>query len=214
MHRIVAVTAGLSVPSSTRNLSDQLLGATVSAITARGEAATADTIELRELAVDLAHAFTSPGYSSPALQAATASATEADALIVVTPIFKASYSGLFKMFFDALDNKSLVDKPVLMGATAGSARHSLALEHAVRPLFSYLRARTIPTAVFAATEDFGAPELGERIERAAQELATSLVAEQTTVGGLGGAYARGGQDVSEQPESSDISFANMVQKYN
>jgi FMN reductase len=103
--------------------------------------------------------------------------TQADALVAVTPIFAASYSGLFKTFFDVLDKDALVGKPTLVAATAGTARHSLALEHAVRPLFAYLRAVVVPTAVFAATEDFGSTadgRLGERVDRAARELAALL----------------------------------------
>lgn len=212
MHRIVAVSAGTSIPSTTRALAEQLAGATEAAVTARGEAIATEYVDLRDIAVDLAHTFTSPGYSSPALASAIAQVSEADALIVVTPIYKASFSGLFKMFFDVLDTQALVDKPVLMAATAGTPRHSLALEHAVRPLFSFLRARTIPTAVFAATEDAGGAAAGElqaRIERAARELALSLVAESSTVGGLGGNFARGGAD----KEDTGDSFANLLKKY-
>ncbi len=84
--------------------------------------------------------------------------TSADAVIAVTPVFSASYSGLFKSFFDVLDEDALDGKPVLIGATGGTARHSLVLEHALRPLFAYLRATVVPTAVFAATEDFGGAE--------------------------------------------------------
>lgn len=213
MHRIIAVSAGISTPSSTRTLAEQLAGATESAITARGEAVHTEFLDLRDLAVDLAHTFTSPGYSSPALTAGIESVTNAEALIAVTPIYKASYSGLFKMFFDIIDAKALVDKPVLLAATAGTPRHSLALEHAVRPLFSFLRARTIPTAVFAATEDFGgdaADDLQARIVRAANELAMSLMAESSTVGGLGGSFARHGDD----DEGAGGSFADRLRKYN
>jgi FMN reductase len=99
----------------------------------------------------------------------------ADGLIAVTPIFSASYSGLFKSFFDVLEQDALVGTPTLIGATAGTARHSLALEHALRPLFAHLRAVVVPTAVFAASEDWaGGPELVERIDRAAGELADLL----------------------------------------
>ena len=74
----------------------------------------------------------------------------------MTPVFQASYSGLFKTFVDVLDDGSLRGTPVLMAATAGTARHSLVLEHAMRPMFSYLKAVTVPTGVFAASEDWGA----------------------------------------------------------
>ena len=79
----------------------------------------------------------------------------ADGLVVVTPVFAASYSGLFKTFFDVLDKDALDGKPVLIAATAGTARHSLVLDHALRPLFAYLHAVVVPTGVFAATDDFG-----------------------------------------------------------
>lgn len=99
------------------------------------------------------------------------SVAAADAVVAVTPIFSASYSGLFKTFVDVLDRDALTGTPVLLAATGGTARHSLALEHAMRPLFAYLRAATVPTAVFAAPEDWGATEVGttleSRVERAA-----------------------------------------------
>ena len=100
--------------------------------------------------------------------------TGADSLIVVTPVFSASYSGLFKSFFDVLDKDALAGKPVLIAATGGTARHSLVLEHALRPLFAYLRAVVVPTGVYAASEDWGAEGLDDRIERAAGELAALM----------------------------------------
>ncbi|MFV8380277.1 CE1759 family FMN reductase [Corynebacterium hindlerae] len=211
MHHLVVINAGLSTPSSSRTLAEQLAAATTAALSTRGEASDIHYIDLRDLVMDLAQSFTNPGFSSPKLSAAIERTESASALIVVTPIYKASYSGVFKMFFDIIDQKAIIDKPVLMGATAGSPRHSLVLEHAVRPLFSYLRARTIATAVFAATEDFGGSnELGDRIVRAAGELATSLTSVSTTVGGLGGAFARSGE-----PDDLDAgSFADRVKKYN
>jgi FMN reductase len=133
-----------------------------------------EVIELRDLAVDIAHNLVA-GYPAPALRGAIDAVTAADALIPVTPIFTASYSGLFKSFFDVVDNTALIGKPVLIAATGGTARHSLALEFAVRPLFAYLRAAVVPTAVYAATDDWGAgggsDGLGARIARAGGELA-------------------------------------------
>ncbi|MBV7700082.1 FMN reductase [Streptomyces sp. TRM70350] len=163
--RLVVVSAGLSVPSSTRLLGDRLAKATAGRV-----AADVEVVELRELAVEIAHNFTN-GFPGRALSAAIDAVTGADGLIVVTPVFSASYSGLFKSFFDVIDPEALVGKPVLIAATGGSARHSLVLEHALRPLFSYLRAVVVPTAVYAASEDWGAPGLDGRIERAAGELA-------------------------------------------
>lgn len=169
--KLTAVSAGLSQPSSTRLLADRLVTAVRSALGDRRVEVT--VVELRDLAVDIANNMVT-GFPGPALADAIDQVAEADGLIVVTPIFTASYSGLFKSFFDVLDNDLLVGKPVLIAATGGTARHSLALEHALRPLFAYLRAIVVPTAVYAASEDWGAAGLAERIDRAAGELAGLL----------------------------------------
>lgn len=168
---LAVVSAGLSAPSSTRLLADRLTAATVDALRWRGIETTVEVVDLREHARDLADNLVS-GFPGGSLRASLDTVSGADGLIAVTPIFSASYSGLFKTFFDVLDRDALVGTPTLIGATAGTARHSLALEHALRPLFAYLRAVVVPTAVFAAAEDWaGGPELVERIDRAAGELA-------------------------------------------
>jgi FMN reductase len=172
---LAVVSGGLSNPSSTRLLADRLTAATVAALQQRGDDATVEVVELRAHARDLADNLVT-GFPNQALKTAVDTVTGADGLIAVTPIFSASYSGLFKTFFDVLDKDALIGKPVLLGATAGTARHSLALEHAVRPLFSYLRAVTVPTGVFAASEDWAGAggvdrALAGRIDRAAGELA-------------------------------------------
>ncbi|MER6472786.1 CE1759 family FMN reductase [Streptomyces collinus] len=166
--RLVVVSAGLSAPSSTRLLGDRLATAVD-----RHTPVDTQVIELRDLAVEIAHNFTN-GFAGKNLAAAQEAVAGADGLIVVTPVFSASYSGLFKSFFDVLDKDALAGKPVLIAATGGSARHSLVLEHALRPLFAYLRAVVVPTAVYAASEDWGAEGLPERVERAAGELAALL----------------------------------------
>ncbi|MFG3291384.1 FMN reductase [Streptomyces sp. NPDC048179] len=163
--KLVVVSAGLSVPSSTRLLADRLAAAV-----GRETEVQVEVVELRDLAVEIAHNFTN-GFPGRKLAAALEAVTEADGLIAVTPVFTASYSGLFKSFFDVLDKEALVGKPVLVAATGGTGRHSLVLEHALRPLFAYLRAVVVPTGVYAASEDWGAEGLEDRIERAAGELA-------------------------------------------
>jgi FMN reductase len=169
---LAVVSAGLSNPSSTRLLADRLTTATVAALHERGITPTVEVVELRQHARDLADNLVT-GFPNASLREAVDTVAGADGLIAVTPIFSASYSGLFKTFFDVLDKDALTAKPVLMGATAGTARHSLALEHALRPLFSYLRAVVAPTAVFAASEDWagGDEALHDRILRGAGELA-------------------------------------------
>ncbi|MGW0769722.1 FMN reductase [Streptomyces sp. NPDC002676] len=166
--KLVVVSAGLSVPSSTRLLGDRLAAAVD-----RQRPVDVQVVELRDLAVEIAHNFTN-GFAGTALTAAQDAVAGADGLIVVTPVFSASYSGLFKSFFDVLDKDALAGKPVLIAATGGTGRHSLVLEHALRPLFAYLRAVVVPTAVYAASEDWGAQGLPERIERAAGELAALM----------------------------------------
>ncbi|MEV5518841.1 CE1759 family FMN reductase, partial [Streptomyces flaveolus] len=157
--KLVVVSAGLSVPSSTRLLADRLAAVAAPAATApEPQPAAVRVIELRDLAVEIAHTFTN-GFPGRELSAAFDAVRSADGLIVVTPVFSASYSGLFKSFFDALgatEPDALAGKPVLIAATGGTARHSLVLEHALRPLFAYLKAVVVPTGVYAASEDWGA----------------------------------------------------------
>ncbi|MEU4547016.1 FMN reductase [Nonomuraea dietziae] len=171
--KLAVVSAGLSLPSSTRLLADRL----TSALVDRVPEVEVEVIELRDLAVDIANNLVT-GFPATRLRAAIDAVTSADGLIAVSPIFTASYSGLFKSFFDVIDNDALAGKPVLIAATGGTARHSLALEHALRPMFAYLRAIVAPTAVYAASEDWGAEGLSERIERAASELAGLMGKEQ------------------------------------
>jgi FMN reductase len=178
MTSVVVVSAGLGNPSSTRLLADRLAAATVEAL-GQGEGqedgrregrVEVTSIELRDLAHQLTdHLLT--GFPGAELSRAIEQVRAADGLIAVTPVFSASYSGLFKTFFDVLEPGLLDGKPVLVAATAGTARHSLVLEHALRPLFAYLHAVVVPTGVFAATEDFGDTGLDLRIARAAGELA-------------------------------------------
>ena len=171
---VVVLTAGLSQPSSTRLLGDRLAAAVGTAAGACGAVVDVEVVELREHARDLTNQLLT-GFATGALADLQERVQRADALVAVTPIFSASYSGLFKMFFDVLPPESLVGKPTLIAATAGTARHSLALEHALRPLFAHLRAVVVPTAVFAATEDWAdGGALDERVARAAGELVALL----------------------------------------
>ena len=171
---LIVVSGGLSVPSSSRLLADRLATATQRVLVDRGDDAVVETVELREHA----HAITDhllTGFASGDLRGVLDAVRGADALILVTPVFSASFSGLFKSFLDVLEPGSLQAKPVLIGATGGTARHSLALEYAVRPLMAYARATVAPTAVYAASSDWGDGDaqsgLAGRIHRAGEELA-------------------------------------------
>lgn len=181
--RIVAVSAGLSEPSSTRLLADRLAEAARERLAAdQDRAVEVQVVELRELAIDIANHLVT-GFPPRALKEAIDAVTAAEGLIAVTPVFTASYSGLFKSFFDLIENTALTGKPVVIAATGGTPRHSLVLEHAMRPLFGYLRAVTLPTSVYAASEDWGSPGdeytegLPSRIRRAGGELASAIMGQ-------------------------------------
>lgn len=173
--RIVVVSSGLSTPSSTRQLADRLTSDAADVLRERGVEAEVRTVELRDLAHDITnHLLT--GFAPPKLQEVLDELATADGLIAVTPIFSTSYAGLFKSFIDVIDPQSLTDLPVLIGATGGTPRHSLAIDYAIRPLFTYLHAIPVTTGVFAATGDWGGGgdgvrSLPERIFRGAREFA-------------------------------------------
>jgi FMN reductase len=173
--RLVAVSAGVSDPSSSRLLADRIAAKSLEHLRSSETRASASVVELAPLAVDIARA-TIAGFPSDQLQAALERLGAADAIVAVTPIYKAGISGLFKSFADILDNDLLVAKPVLLAATAGTSRHALVIDDQLRPLFAYLRALALPTSVFAGPEDWASSELGERIDRAATELAVLMEA--------------------------------------
>jgi FMN reductase len=180
--RINVLSAGLGVPSSSRLLADQLAAAAEHELTDAGYQVTVDVVELRDLAVDIANNFVT-GYAAPRLADVIAGVEASDGIIAVSPVFSASYSGLFKSFIDVLDPKSLEGKAVLPGATGGTDRHQMVLEYAMRPLFSYLRTRMTATAVFAGPQDWGntddgASPLSDRVQRAASEFAALLKGAQ------------------------------------
>jgi FMN reductase len=180
--RIAVISAGLSNPSSTRMLADRLAAESVKQLAERGIDATVDFIELRDLAHDITNNLLT-GFAPASLESALNSVYSADALIAVTPIFSTSYSGLFKSFIDVLDPDALTGKPVLIGANAGTPRHSLAIDYAIRPLFAYLHAEAVSTGVFAASSDWGgagdevAP-LAKRVEKGARELAEAVARKE------------------------------------
>lgn len=182
--RVVVISAGLGVPSSTRMLADQMAMALQSRLAGQGMDVTLDVVDLRDHATGIANTMVG-GYAGPELAQVISQVEAADAMIAVTPTFSASYSGLFKSFFDVLEPKLLDGMPVLFGATGGSSRHSLVLDMAIRPLFSYLRAVTMPTAIYAAPGDWGGSgenTLERRIAQGAAELAAHLDAASTVPG--------------------------------
>jgi len=203
--RVVLVSAGLSQPSSTRLLGDRLAEATVAALAEQGVRATVETVELRDHAHAIMDAMLT-GFASGDLAHVIEQVTHADALVLVTPLFTTTYSGLFKSFVDILDKDSLVGMPVLLGATGGTPRHSLALEYGLRPLFTYLRADVATTTVFAATDDWAeaggsAGTLPERVRRAGRELARTVASRDARPSAAAGTGA---------PFSGTPSFEDML----
>lgn len=192
---IAVISAGLNQPSSTRLLADRLADATLAELAARGLTASVETFELRDVAHELMNNLLT-GFPAGDLRAVLTAVTGADGLIAVTPVFTTTYSGLFKTFVDILDKDALTGMPVLLGATGGTPRHSLALEYSMRPLFTYLHADVARTSVFASTDDWagttgdqggddrsrGGPAsdqhaLHSRILRAGRELAEMAAAQ-------------------------------------
>jgi FMN reductase len=179
MTTLAVISGGLREPSSTRLLADRITAAVEAALRNRNLTVTSSVIELRTLGRPIIDAMLA-GFAAPELESAFETVADADGVIAVSPAFNASYSGLFKSFFDVLPEETLSDMPVLIAATGGTERHSLVLEHALRPMFSYLHAVVSPTGVYAATDDFGSQRdsagLAERIRKAADDFARLLQA--------------------------------------
>ncbi|NNC11701.1 NADH-dependent FMN reductase [Planctomonas sp. JC2975] len=167
--RVAVVNAGISDPSSTKLLGDRIAQAVREIAVRRGHVVEITTIDLRDVLPELAGALAS-GLLGPRFTAAVNALHEADGVIASTPVYKAGPSGLFSSFFQVLDNDLLIAKPVALAATAGTARHALVVDEQMRSLFAYLRAMSVPTSVFASTEDWQDKALGSRVDRAAFEL--------------------------------------------
>jgi FMN reductase len=167
--RLVVVSAGTSDPSSTRLLADRTAERVTALAAGHGHEVTTSVVELRQLSADISTALVSQ-LITPKLQQAITALGEADGVIAAAPVYKAAPSGLFTSFFGVLDNDLLIAKPVVLAATAGTARHALVADDQMRPMFAYLRTMTAPTSLFAAPEDWSDPALSARIDRAALEL--------------------------------------------
>jgi len=165
--RVVAVSGSLQSPSRTTALVGELL-----ASLGRERPIDATIIELSSVGPLFAGALTRaqlPAAAELQLQRIE----NADLLVVASPVYRASFTGLFKHLFDFVDQYALVDTPVLLAATGGSDRHALIIEHQLRPLFGFFQALTLPIGVYAKDSDFTDyrvtdPDLHQRIERAVQ----------------------------------------------
>ncbi|GAB3922598.1 hypothetical protein GCM10011575_43300 [Microlunatus endophyticus] len=178
-YHLAVVSGGTSDPSSTRLLADRTADRVAALARERGNTVLITTISLRELAPEIGTAITSQ-LLGPKMTDAVEALGRADGLIVSTPVYKAGPSGLFTSFFQSLDNDLLIAKPVILAATAGTARHALVVDDQLRSQFAYLRTLSVPTSLFAASEDWSSDELTKRIDRAATELVLLIEAELAT----------------------------------
>jgi len=205
--QITAISAGTSEPSTTRMLADRAAQAVVTRLRDSGRNTTVRVIELAPIAAEVARTLVS-GLPTAAVQEAIGHLAAADAVIVSTPVYKAGLSGLFKSFIDVLDNDLLIAKPVLLAATAGSARHAMVADDHLRPLFAFLRSLPVPTSLFAAPEDWGAADLSKRVDRAAGELvaliASGVGRDIADAGWSGYQHTFGGNATRAQRTAADV----------
>ncbi|CAB3770110.1 NADH-dependent FMN reductase SfnF [Burkholderia puraquae] len=169
---VVAISGGLQRPSRTLALTDAI-------VAALGAALPIDTrlIELGEIGGRLAGALTRAQVPAD-LDAQIRAIETADALVVASPVYRASYTGLFKHLFDLVHHEALVDVPVLLAATGGSERHALVIDHQLRPLFSFFQARTLPIGVYASESDFDQYQITNPALRARIALAVDRAVPQ------------------------------------
>ncbi|PJJ20529.1 MsuE subfamily FMN reductase [Janthinobacterium sp. 67] len=146
--RLVAVSGGLQRPSKAAALAEHLMDLIAEEVLCEQR-----LVELGQLAPQLAGA-TWRSHLPETVERELAAVEQADILVVATPVFRGAYTGLFKHFFDFIDQDALIDKPVLLAATGGSERHALMIDHQLRPLFSFFQARTLPLGVYATDKDF------------------------------------------------------------
>jgi FMN reductase len=146
--RLVAVSGGLQRPSKAAALAEHLLDLIADQVPCEQH-----LVELGQLAPQLAGAVWRSQLPDM-VERELAAVEQADVLVVATPVFRGSYTGLFKHFFDFIHQDALIDKPVLLAATGGSERHALVIDHQLRPLFSFFQARTLPLGVYTTDKDF------------------------------------------------------------
>lgn len=167
---LVVVNGGTSDPSSTRMLADRVAQRVAHV---SEEPVDIRVIDLREIANEVTTALVAQ-HVGPGLRAAMDAIAAADGVVAATPVYAAGPSGLFTSFFQVLETDALIGTPVVLAATAGTARHALVADDQMRGMFGYLRAMTVPTALFAAPDDWSDAALASRIDRAALELVTLM----------------------------------------
>ena len=200
--RTVTIQAGLGNPSTSGKLADLLEREFLAAASTKGITVEHTRIDLRDLGTDIAIALLNP-VKPKSVVAALETLQAADVLIAVTPTFNTSYAGLFKSFFDLVEPGILGGKVTILGATGGTARHSLVIDNAMRPLFAYLGTHAVPTGIFAAAEDFaGTTRIAERAMRVSQDALILLQATAPEIFHKTGTFQEVGiADAVEQVDS-------------
>ncbi|RBP97318.1 oxidoreductase [Bifidobacterium aemilianum] len=174
--RICVVSAGASDPSSTGELSQAVAVQTARYLEEHGLRSETSYIRLNEMAEDIARAGIDFHFSQPLAQAME-TMLSSDGLVAATPIYKASYSGLFKSFWDLVSPESLFGMPVALVATGGSLRHALVPDSAMRELFAFFRAVPVSTSVMGTKAEQGTEIMRLREARAGRELGVLMLAD-------------------------------------
>lgn len=182
--RVVVVNGSPSEKSKTVGLVDVMLRTLTTALADRDVEVESSRIDVYRLGPGFSGATEREGIA-PEIEDVLRRAEHADVLIAATPVFRGSYTGLFKHFFDLVDQYALANKPVFLAATGGGDHHALVLEHALRPLFGFFQAMTIPVAVFASSGDFDGtvllnPRVYGRIEMAVNDVVDILTTRRET----------------------------------
>jgi FMN reductase len=198
--KIVAIAGNVHRPSKSRALAEAVAAAVVERIDAE-----VSVFDLIDAGPGLGAAFARAELSPEALTIIEA-VEKADAIIAVSPVYKGSYTGLFKHLFDFVGPLALVNRPVVVGATGGGHRHGLVVEHQLRPLFGFFSALTVPTAVYASDHEFTGgvpadPAVKERIDLAGAQLAALLLSRRHPATLNGAGYAK----LAHAPEKQQLS---------
>lgn len=184
MMRILSITTSLSEDSTTLKLSNKIIAAATSAADDAGLRAETEHINVRNLSSDLTD-MALTGFRSENLEEAFAQVAEADVIVTVAPVYKVAPVGLHTLFWQLIDEKALANKPVLIGSTGGTPRHSLAGETVLRPMLSYLKGIVVPTTVFAATDDWGSIEGGRSLNARIAQASDELIGLAASLHGVG-----------------------------
>lgn len=206
--KVLSVSTSLSEDSTTLRLANKILAATASAGEAEGIAVETDHINIRTLTTSLTD-MALTGFRSEELEAAFVKVAEADAIVTVAPVYKTAPVGVHTLFWQLIDDQALAGKAVLIASTGGTPRHSQAAETMLRPVLAYLKGVLVPTAVFAATDDWGSVEGGRGLNSRIAQAAEELVDLGARLGGISLAEAAG----TRSPRTTSAGARRVVDEF-